>query len=99
MRMICFCSGAPPAVRDARGDFSVAPQLIETIIGNLAAEIIAGDVFDLMRFVKHHGAVFGKHTAEIVLLERKVREEKMMIHDDQVSFSPRAGASPSENSG
>ena len=39
-----------------------------------------------MRFVENHGAVFGKHAAEIVLLERQVGEKKMVIHDDQVGL-------------
>ena len=49
-------------------------------------KIIAGDVLDFVRLVEHHRAVFGKHAAEIVLLEREVGEKKMVIHDDQVGF-------------
>ena len=44
------------AVRQ-RGD--VARQLLELVARNRDAEILAGDVFHLVRFVEDHGAVFG----------------------------------------
>ena len=73
-------------LRDARGHLGVARQLVETIIGNLPAEIIAGDILDFVRLVENYRAVFGKHAAEIILLEREIGEKKMVIHDDQVGL-------------
>ena len=39
-----------------------------------------------MRFVEHHRRIFRQNTAEIILLQRQIREKQMMIHDDQVGI-------------
>ena len=75
MRAICFCSPAPPAFVTRTATLGVARQLFETIIGNLPAEIFAGDVLDFVRFIENHRAVFGKHAAEIILLQREIGEK------------------------
>src|SRR5262249_40194477 len=56
----------------------------KAIVGNLAAEIVARDVFHFMRFIENDGGIFGKDAAEVVLLEREVGEKEMVIHDDEV---------------
>jgi len=64
----------------------VARQLLEAIIGNLAAKVIAGHVLDFVGLVENYRGIFRKDAAEVVLLQRKVSEKQMMINDDEVGF-------------
>jgi hypothetical protein len=45
-------------------------------------EEIGGDVLELMGFVENDGVVVGNHGARVRPAEREVREEQMMIDDD-----------------
>ncbi len=46
-----------------------------------------GDVFDFVRFVENDGVVIGQDAALVVLvLERKIGEEQVVIDDDDVAF-------------
>ncbi len=56
------------------------------VVADAHAEVFAGHVFDLVRFVEHHGGVFGNDAAEIVVLHRQVGEEQVMIDDDDVAL-------------
>ena len=64
----------------------VARQLVEFVARNAAPEIIAGHIFDLVRFIENHRAVFRQDCAEIILADGQVREEQMMIDDNHVRF-------------
>ena len=64
----------------------VPGQLFKAVIGNLAAEVIAGHVFDFVGFVENDGGIFRQDAAEIVLLESQVGEKQMVIDDDEVGF-------------
>ena len=67
----------------------IAGQFFESEIRNLPSEIIAGHVFHLVCFVEHHCRIFRQNAAEIVLLERQVGKEQMVIHNDQIGlFGP-----------
>src|SRR5256884_4560971 len=39
-----------------------------------------------MRFIEDHGRIFRQDAAEVVLLQRQIREEEVMVHDNQVGF-------------
>ncbi len=73
-------------MQQPHADVRIARQFLETVIRNLPAKVIAGHVFHLMRFIENHCRILRQNAAEIVLLQRQVSEEKMMIHDDQVRF-------------
>ena len=73
-------------LEEPQGLIRVPGQLFETVIGNLAPEVIAGHVFDFMGFVEDHGGVFREDAAEIVVLEGQVGEKQMMIDDDEIGF-------------
>src|SRR5438876_9144396 len=64
----------------------IARQLFEPEIRNLPPKIIAGYVFHLVGFIENYRRIFRQDAAEIVLLQRQVRKEQMVIDDDQVSF-------------
>jgi len=71
-------------VREAHGVIGVACKLLEAEIGDLLAKVVAGDVFHLVGFVKHHGGILGKDTAEIILFQGQVGEKEVMVDDNQV---------------
>ena len=64
----------------------VPRQLLEPEIRNLSPEIFARHVFHLMRFVEHDGRILRQNAAEIVLLQRQIGKEQMMVDNDQVGF-------------
>src|SRR5256885_12294216 len=70
-------------MQQAQRLIGIAGQFFESEIRNLPSEIIAGHVFHLVRFVEHHRRIFRQNAAEIVLLERQVGKEQMVIHDDR----------------
>src|SRR2546423_14295748 len=76
-------------LQQAQRLIGIAGQFFESEIRNLPSEIIAGHVFHLVRFVEHHCRIFRQYASEIVLLERQVGKEQMVIHDDQIGlFGP-----------
>ena len=64
----------------------IAGQFFKTVIGNLAAEVITGHVFNFVGLVENYRGVFRKDAAEIVLLQGKVGEKQVVIDDDEVGF-------------
>src|ERR1700733_12976476 len=70
----------------ARDRRDVAHQFLELIAADAHAEILARDVFDLVRFVENYRGVFRNDAAEVVVLHRQVREEQMVIDDDDVAL-------------
>ena len=53
-------------------------------------EVIAGHVFDLVRFVEYDRRILRQNAAKIVLAQRQVGEKQMMIDDDHI----RVGGPP-----
>ena len=53
----------------------VASEFLNLAAGEGDAEVLAGDVFDLMGFVEDDGAVIGNDGAAVVALHRHVRKE------------------------
>ncbi len=49
-------------------------------------EILSGDVFDFVRFIKDDGGIVGQNGAERLLFHREVREKQMVVDDDQIAF-------------
>ena len=85
--------GEPNFLRAADGG-DVAAQLLEAVVADGDAEVLAGDVLDFVRLVEHHGVVFGQDAAFVVLvLERQVGEEQVVVDDDDVALAAPAGAS------
>ncbi len=57
------------------------------IVADRNAEILARDVFDLVRFVEDHGVIIGQDAAFVVLVfQREVGEEEVVVDDDDVAF-------------
>ena len=46
----------------------VAAQILEAVVADRDAEVLAGDVLDLVRFVEDHGVVVGEDAALVVLV-------------------------------
>jgi hypothetical protein len=64
----------------------VASQVDDLVIAQRLAEVLSGDIFNLMRFVKDHGCVFRQDGAEVLFLHRKVGKEEVVVDDDDVAF-------------
>ena len=47
-------------------NFGIADEFFDLKTRNLKTEIIGGDVFDQMRFVKNHRAVIGQNFAVLI---------------------------------
>src|ERR1700719_2432568 len=73
-------------VQKPHSNIGIPRQFLKSVVRNLPAKVIAGYVFHLVRFVKHDRRIFRQDAAEVVLLEREVREKQMMIYDDQIRF-------------
>ncbi len=69
---------------EAQGLVGIAGQFFETEIGDLLAEVIAGDIFHFVGFVENDGGIFRENAAKVVLPEGEVGEEKMVIDDDEI---------------
>ncbi len=67
-------------------DRDVAGQFFELVAGNGDAEILAGDVFDVVRFVENHGAIFGDDAGQVFAFHGEVGEEQVVIDDDDVAI-------------
>ena len=86
-------SGRAELLHAAHGG-DIAAQLLEAVVADRDAEILAGHVFDLVGFVEHHGVILGQDAALVVLVaQREVGEEQVVVDDDDVAFLRRAGAS------
>src|SRR5205807_8036634 len=66
------------------GLLGVSSQFLKTVIRYLSSEVITGHVFDLVRFVKYNCGVLRQYAAKIIPAQRQIREEKMMVDDDQI---------------
>ena len=79
-------SGIPKFLVRAR-TADIAPQILEAIVADGDAEILPGDVLDLVRFVEHHGVILRQDAAcELFVLQRQVGEEQVVIDDDDVAL-------------
>ena len=65
---------------------------LELVAAHAHAEVFPDHIFDFVRLVEHHRGVLRDDAAEVLVLHRQVREEKVMIHDDDVALHARAGA-------
>ena len=70
----------------ARNRRDIANQLLKLVVAHADAEVSSRDVFDLVRFVENHRGVLRDDAAEILVLHRQVREEQVMIDDDDVAL-------------
>ena len=64
----------------------IPPQLLHPVIAHRESEILARDIFDLMRFVEDHGVVVGQNAAHFVPAHGEIGEEEMVVDDDDVRF-------------
>src|SRR5439155_17936573 len=74
-------------LQDSQRLVRVARQLLKTIVRDLSPEIIARHILDFVCFVKNHSGILRQNTAEIVMLQCKVREKQMVVHDNQVGIA------------
>ena len=67
-----------------RQPLDVARELLQPIGADAEAEILGGDVLELVRFVEHGVGAGRNHLAEGVLADRRVGAQQMMIHDHEI---------------
>ena len=88
--------------------FGVGNQLLDPERGKGKSEVVGGDLLEQMGFVEDHTVVVGQDPSIGVLPQDEVREEEVMVHDDDlgaggtalqprqetvlVAFAPRSGA-------
>jgi len=73
--------------RPRAGDFlDVARELLEPVVAHAEAEMLSGDVLELMRFVDDRAAARGDDLAVRVLPNGRVRAQKVVVDDDDVGF-------------
>ena len=74
----------------AEHGFGVAGELVEAGVGECDAEVLAGDVFELVGFVEDDGGGFREDAcvgcAGGLLLDAEVGEEEVVVDDDDVGF-------------
>ena len=64
----------------------VARELLEPVVAHAEAEMLRGDVLELMRFVDDRAAAGGDDLAVRVLANRRVRAQQVVVDDDDVGF-------------
>src|ERR1035437_2650128 len=65
----------------------IAAQVLDAVIADPDAEILAHHVFDFVGFVEHHGMIRGQDAALVVLiLQGEIGEEQVVVDDDDVAF-------------
>ena len=65
----------------------IAAQVLDAVIADGDAEILAHHVFDFVGFVEHHGMIAGQDAALVVLiLQGEIGEEEVVVDDDDVAF-------------
>src|SRR5277367_3543657 len=64
----------------------VANQFLELVAGNGDSEILACYLFHFVGLIENHRSVLGDDAARLPFLDREVREEQMVIDDDDVAF-------------
>src|SRR5256884_6174869 len=85
VRKTCGCArecAAFFAATKGRGNAAAAASgpclalVLEAEVRNLPRKIVAGYILHLMRFIEDHGRIFRQDAAEVVLLQRQIREEE-----------------------
>ncbi len=51
---------------------------------------MAGNIFDLVRFIEDDGRIFGQDAAERLIAHGQIRKEQVVINDDDVAFERAA---------
>src|SRR5579864_5453094 len=69
-----------------RNSGNVANQFLELVAADSHAEVPPGNILDLVRFVKNDSGILRNDSAELLVLDREIGEEQMMIYDDDVAF-------------
>ena len=65
----------------------IAPQILEPVAADGDAEILAGDILQLVRLVEHDRVILGQNAAgQLLILQRQIGEEEMVIDDDDVAL-------------
>ena len=67
-----------------RGD--IALQILELVVAHRDAEVLARYVLDLVRLVENGGRVLGNDAAVLPVLHRQVREQQVVVDDDDVAL-------------
>ncbi len=71
----------------ARQHRDIPPQILETITADRDAEILAGHILQLMRFIEDYSMILGQDAAGVLfVLEREVGEEEVVVDDDDVAL-------------
>ena len=69
-------------------DLDVANELIDSLRAQADAEVVRGDLFELVRLVEDHSCGFGQNACVgrvgCLLLDAEVGEEEMVIDDDDL---------------
>ena len=71
-------------------DFDVSVELVESLGGEADAEVVGGDLFELVGLVEDDGGGFGEDAGVGgiggLLLDGEVGEEEVVVDDDDVGF-------------
>src|SRR5262249_12665057 len=81
------------SVRGARDQVNVQLELVgimdefgEAEVADMGTKVIGRDVLKFVSLIKNHRAVVGQNRGDVRFSDRKVGEEQMMIHYDNVRF-------------
>ena len=61
-------------------------QVLDLAAADVRAEELRGEIRHLVRLVEHHGIRRAEQVAEAILLQRQIRQQQVMIDDDDVGL-------------
>ena len=82
----CSVRNAEASPRFDQRPVGVAHELFDPVVADHHAEVLGGDVFDFVRFVKHEDRIIGQNRREISLPQCQVSEEQVMVYDDDIGL-------------
>ena len=71
---------------DAGEGGDVAAEVEHFVSADGEAEVLAGDVFDFVRFVEDHGVVIGQDLPLVGAANGEIGEEEVVVDDDDVGI-------------
>ena len=82
--------GGGEGVLGLEHDLNVAVELVEALGGEADAEVVGGDLFELVGLVEDDGGGFGKNagvgSVGCLLFDGEVGEEEVVVDDDDVGL-------------
>src|SRR5207248_8113393 len=69
---------------DHQRSLDVARDFLEAVVADAVAEILSGDVLELVRFVDDRAVAIGDDLSVRALSDGGIRAEQVMVHDDHI---------------